>query len=1166
MRRLKPRLPQFAALLLLGVAAPAQTNVASVTGILTDTTGAVVPGAVSRAIWLKTAEVLSQHSKTAEVPMNPRKHPVVRSVFFISVALTSCLVVGKGQTITGRISGAVKDSSNAVVPGATVTITNEATQIARAATTDDEGFYVVTNLPPGSYAVAVERAGFKKVLTNGNALVADGRLTVDATLEAGTVSETVTVTAGAGETVNTTSGEIARVVDGEQVQNLALNGRNFLQLATLIPGAPLLDFDAIAQTTGGGGTIAVNGGRSDSNNLTVDGGFNLLKANNSAPGNNVGVDFIQEVKIQTSNFSAEHGRQSGAAINVTTRGGGNQLHGSLFEFLRNDKLDARNFFATGVRKLRFNDFGYSVGGPIVKNKFFFFGGQEWKYIRRTLDPARRTLPTSADLRGDFSFRLRGADGVVGTADDGALRDPAKTGTCSTTNRTACFPGNIIPPDRITPDGRALANAYRAMSGLASSYQDTPTANNAVYELSSPFDFRQDIVRLDYKFNAAHNISGRYLHDHSLIQNVTQPPSLITDRPRPTYSGLLSHTWMIKPTLINEARFNISNVFLDNIPVGDLWRRDTYGFVFRQLFDDGRYNAGIPDVTLNGFASLTGPSGANSADAYDSAVTDTLTLASGAHTVKAGVVYTRTVNNQVGVVTSFYTGTAVFQTAGNNLTTNNSIADMLLGNFRTYSEVSAPPLTPYRSTQVDAFVSDNWKLHPRLGIEFGARYVYLGALYSLNDNLATFDALRYDPARAVVVNRDGTLVADSGDPLNGLVKAGVDGPRGNFESPHRVAPRLSFAYAPFGNSRTAVRGGFGMFYNVWRGDITQRTSENPPFSQQAQYENQNLSALSRAALVPYGALLTADPRLVPTYTMNFSLSVQQELPRGVFVEAAYVGNQGRHLLRRPDINQPPFEALRANFALPAAQRAATNFLRPFKGYSAIQQYSSDSNSNYNALQLHATKRKGQFVFTTSYTWSKVLTDASGFDEAPEDFQNRRYNYGPASYDRRHVFVATYTYSFPRWRRWGRVADAALSLWEASGITRFQSGNQFTVTGNTAIGTRRADYIGGEIELPGGERTVDRWFNTEAFAVAPESRLGTAGVRNVLGPGLQLWDLSLRKRFALTERWRLQFQADCFNLFNKANFLNVATTITGAEYGTITSAAPGRNIQLALRLTF
>jgi hypothetical protein len=1087
----------------------------------------------------------------------------------LALAFAGALSLGSvhAQSVTGRISGSVRDSSNSVVPGAIVTVTNQATRIFRTARTDDAGFYVITNLPPGDYAVAVELSGFKTFVTSGNVLVADGRLTVDATLQAGEVTETVTVTAAAGETVNTTSGEIARVVDGEQAQSLALNGRNFLQLVTLVPGAPLLDFDAIAQTTGGGGTIAVNGSRGDSNNLTVDGGFNLLKANNSAPANNVGVDFIQEVKIHTSNFSAEHGRQSGAAINVTTRSGGNQLHGSLFEFLRNDRLDARNFFATSVRKLRFNDFGYSVGGPIIKNKFFFFGGQEWKYIRRTLDPARRTLPTLADLRGDFSFRLRGADGIAGTADDGALRDPARTGTCSAANRTACFPGNIIPSERITADGHALARVYEAMTRLASVYTDTPTANNTTYESSSPFDFRQDIIRLDYRASATHNLSGRYLHDHSLIQNVTQPPSLITDRPRPTYSGMLTHTWTIRPALLNEARYNISNVFLDNVPVGDLWRRDTYGFVYKQLFEDGRYNAGIPDVTLNGFASLTGPSGANSANAYDSAITDTLTWVRAAHTVKTGFTYTRSINNQIGVVTSFYTGTVAFNQTGNPNSTGNAIADMLLGNFRTYSELSAPPPTPYRSTQVDAFVSDNWKLQRRLSIEYGARFTYLGALYSLNDNLATFDALRYDPARAVTVNRDGTLVANAGDPLNGMVKAGVDGaPRGNFESPFRIAPRFSFAYAPFDNNRTALRGGFGIFHNVWRGDITQRTSENPPFTQQAQYENQNLSALSRPALVPYGALLTADPRLVPSYTMNFSLSLQQELPQGVFVEAAYVGSQGRHLLRRPDINQPAFEDLRANTELPAAGRAATNFLRPFKGYSAIQQYTADANSNYNALQLHATKRKGALVFTTSYTWSKALTDASGFDEGPEDYQNRRYNHGPASYDRRHVFVTTYTYRVPRLQKWGRFADAALSLWEASGITRFQSGNQFTVTGNTAIGARRADYLGGEIELPGDERTVDRWFNTEAFAAAPESRRGTAGVRSVKGPGLQLWDLSLRKSFALTGTRRIQFQADFFNLFNKANFLNVATTVTSDDFGTITSAAPARNIQLALRLSF
>ena len=1080
-------------------------------------------------------------------------------------ALALCLDVD-AQSVTGRISGTVRDASKAFISGATVTVINEATQIARMAPTDEDGFYVVTNLPPGSYTIAIECAGFKKVLTSGNALVADGRATVDVLLEAGQVNETVTVTAEAGETVNTTSGEIARVVDGQQVQNLALNGRNFLQLATLVPGAPLLDFDAIAPTTTNIGVIAVNGSRRDANNMTVDGGFNLLKANNSVPSNNVGVDFIQEVRIQTSNFSAEHGRQSGAAINVITRSGGNQLHGSVFEFLRNDKLDARNFFATNVRKLRFNNYGYSVGGPIIKNKLFFFGGQEWKSIRRTLDPARRTMPTSADLRGDFSFRLRGADGIVGTADDGALRDPAKTGTCSTVNRAACFPGNIIPPDRITADGRALAKAYEAMARLASLYIDTPTANNAIYELSSPFDFRQDIIRLDSKFNAAHSLAARYLHDKSDIQNVTTPPALVTFSPRPTYSGMLQHTWTIRPTLINEARYNISNVFFDNIPVGDLWRRDTYGFVFKQLYEDGRYNAGIPDVTLTGFAALTGPSGASSADAYDNAVTDTLTWVRAAHTVKTGAVYTRTINNQIGVATSTYTGTVVFQTAGNSNTTNNTIADMLLGNFRAYSEVSARPPTPYRSTQVDAFVSDNWKLGRRLSVEFGARYAYMGALYSRNNNLSTFDSLRYNPARAVTVNRDGTLVANTGDLLNGLVRAGEDGPRGNFESAHRIAPRFSFAYAPFDDNRTAVRGGFGLFNDIWRGAITVQTSENPPFSQQAQNENQNLSALNRAALVPYGALITSDPRLAPAYAMNFSLSAQRELPQGVFVEVAYVGNLGRHLLRRPDINQPSFEDLRANAAQPAAQRAATNFLRPFKGFSAIQQFSSDSNSNYNALQLHATKRKGKSVFTVSYTWSKTLTDASGLEEAPEDFRNRRYNYGPASFDRRHIFVMTYTYSFPRLRRWGKVADTALSLWEASGITRFQSGNQFTVTGDTAIGARRADYLGGVIEAPKDERTVNRWFNTAAFAVAPESRLGTAGVRNVPRPSLQLWDLSLRKRFALTERRRLQFQADFFNLFNKANFLNVNTNVSNPDYGAITSAAPGRNIQFALRLTF
>ena len=287
------------------------------------------------------------------------------------LSILSLVSVANAQVSVGQISGTVTDAAGAAVPGTTVMVTSEATNAERTVTTDENGFYVVTNLPVGSYNVAAERQSFKRALKTNYNLTADARLTVDFALEPGEVTETVEVTANVGETVNTTSGELARVIDGEQVTNLALNGRNYIQLASLIPGAPLTEanqFDPVAQTTELSAEQSVNGNRGRSNNLTVDGGFNL-SSNRTSQVHNVGIDFIQEVKIQTSNFSSEYGRQSGAAINVTTRAGGNRFSGSAFEFLRNDKLDARNFFSPTRRKLRFNDFGYSFGGPIIKDKF-----------------------------------------------------------------------------------------------------------------------------------------------------------------------------------------------------------------------------------------------------------------------------------------------------------------------------------------------------------------------------------------------------------------------------------------------------------------------------------------------------------------------------------------------------------------------------------------------------------------------------------------------------------------------------------------------------------------------------------------------------------------------------------------------------------------------------
>ena len=319
--------------------------------------------------------------------------------------LASGVVQVQGQTIFGRISGAVKDSNGSAVPNANVTITNVATNLVRTVTTDEDGFYTATNLPVGTYTILVARDGFKRAQQAGIVVAADARLTQDITLEVGQLTETVQVTSGVGETVNTTSGEIARVVDQRQVQNLALNGRNYMQLVTLIPGAVILDEDQLALTTSLSiSQASVNGNRPNYNSLSVDGGFNMDSGSNNSQVNNVGIDFVQEVKISASNFSAEYGRNAGAAINIVTRGGGNTYHGAAFEFLRNDTLDARNFFSPVKAKLRFNNFGWNFNGPIKKDKLFFFVGQEYKRIRQDTAPVKRSLPTRAERLGDFSAR------------------------------------------------------------------------------------------------------------------------------------------------------------------------------------------------------------------------------------------------------------------------------------------------------------------------------------------------------------------------------------------------------------------------------------------------------------------------------------------------------------------------------------------------------------------------------------------------------------------------------------------------------------------------------------------------------------------------------------------------------------------------------------------
>ncbi|PYS71934.1 MAG: TonB-dependent receptor, partial [Acidobacteria bacterium] len=425
-----------------------------------------------------------------------------------------------------------------------------------------------------------------------------------------------------------------------------------------------------------------------------------------------------------------------------------------------------------------------------------------------------------------------------------------------------------------------------------------------------------------------------------------------------------------------------------------------------------------------------------------------------------------------------------------------------------------------------------------------------------------------------IGRVGTSAA-----ILALVPAGA--PRGFYKPANRIAPRFGFAYDPWGNGKTSIRGGFGMYYDKVEGNLIFSQVNLPPFISTPQFENGNLSNISGgtpSALAPLAGISAIDPNLKIAYSMNYSIGVQRELPRGFFVEASYVGNQGRHLIRQPDLNAIPFDALVAN--VPPGPNANLNTLRRYKGYTSIAYRLSDATSTYNGLQLYAVKRKGDLELTAAYTWSRNLTDTSGNGDGldvGEDPFNRHYNYGPASFDRRHIFVTTYDYHIPFLRGKKGVEGALLSGWEVSGITRFQSGAYFTPTGSTAIGTRRADYIGGPVLLskPG----PDGWVNPAVFAPAPLGRRGNAPVGIVQGPNLQTWDFSMRKQFRLTERFNLRFQADMFNAFNRANFRSpdvgfgtCLVTSTSAcapsngAFGKISSTGPARNIQFGLKLNF
>jgi hypothetical protein len=1136
------------------------------------------------------------------------------SILLVAVTLVLAVPAMHAQSSFGQISGTITDPSGAAVAEASITITSTNTQAKRTLTSDENGNYIATNLPIGDYSISVTKTGFRTAQQAGVSISADAKVTSNFALPIGQTTEVIQVEGGAIESLNTTSGELARVIDSKQVDNLALNGRNYTQLLTLVPGAVVTNPDIFSVTTSLASTNqTINGNRSDTGNLTVDGAYNQVAGSNGSLMNNVGPDFIGEVKINTSNASAEYGRTSGPTFNIVTKSGTNQFHGGAFEFLRNNTLDATNYIARQKTQLIYNDFGFFVGGPIIRDKLFFFVGEEWKRLRQQAIAQQFTVPTTAMLNGDFSALLSGPNPTQ-------LYRPG-TSTPIPNNNIASL---------ITPDGRAIANVYKTITAAGLSFRDGGVpSNNLTLAPSNPLNFHQDLIRFDYVINQKHSLFGRWIHDQNTLIDPygtfsnTNPNVLNTTpttRNRPGQSYLLSETWSIHPNLINQATVNTSWAAQRIPPFGNNWKRETFGFQYTKLYPNaGRYPNGIPIVNITNYAPFQGPNFSLLSPSTDIQVADNITWIKGSHAFKFGGAYIRDRVDQNS--RSNYTGTATFNSspttsncrAASGNTTCYALADAFLGNFQTYSEASADPVGHFRFNQVEWFAQDSWKATRKLSLELGVRWQWISPFYTQGNNIANFDASVYNPSKAVTVLPNGKIDPNSGNPYNGLVRAGngvpsdqairvpnvntaifplipAGAPRGLYKMNGAFGPRVGFAYAA--NNDTVIRGGAGLFYYRPQGNLIFSQLSLPPFLSNTQFDTGNLGTLTSGTANntgTQGTISAIDPTNHNPYTLQYSLGVQRQLPKSVLFEINYVGNVAHHQLRQPNINFPDLAPVVANVAA-GSPISSTNYFNPYKGFTVINSNRFDSNYNYNALQAFASKRAGIVTFTLAYTYSKALGDSNGNNNGNtstlENWRDLSYNYGPLTNDRRHAFVSSFVIQAPDFKGHSFIVREAVGSWQISGVARLQSGGYYSVqaTSSLGLGTVRADIVPGLKIYGNGHAGQNGYLNTAvttlnpgtssavtargAFSPTPKTvaRFGNSGSGTIVGPGLAQTDATLSKFFPVTERVRVKFQADFFNILNRTNFSGLNLNASNTTFGTVSGAYPPRQMQLGLKVLF
>jgi len=1120
-----------------------------------------------------------------------------RAIFVLCCALLlalSCSSTLQAQVTTASVRGTVTDEQKAALAGAEVTITNVGTSYTRSMQTGTDGEYDFPDLPLGTYRIHVTHAGFKSETQTGVELHVNDSSVVNIALKVGAVNETVTVEASP-VAVETTNGELTGLIGASQVAELPLNGRNFMQLVTLMPGVSAAEaFSTREKGIKGASDLSISGSPSNGNQWLVDG------ANNNDTGSQRTIlvypstESIEEFKIERNAYGAEFGLMSGATVNLVTKSGKNDFHGSVFYSGRNDKLDAYDTLlkagcpTCAKNKLRENDFGYTASGPIKKDKIFFFWSEEWN---RKIEGLVRTshVPGLAERTGDFSQ-------VAGCSffPSGGLKDPnpGDPGGPFTVGAGGPNKPDVIPQSRLTTQALLLMTQYPAPT------LSDPCANlNWTHSLNTPSPWREENIRGDVNLSKTLTLMLKYTQDAWTLGPPSagfgwgnNPLGVIDeswDQPSRIAAARLSKT--IGSSAVNDFQFSYSANRITINPT-NLALEQKINDAIPWFFPTSgkRYGDKGPSAWFSGWGNAHLPSvwtiapWANAQDLYT--VQDDFSIVKGRHTLKFGGIYSRNSKNEQTPNAEFggIFGAAGYQGDGNNKT-GYDVADMELKNMAiVMNEASNITINDIRWQNTEFYAADNWRVNSRLTVNYGVRYSLLPNPYFADDLYTSFNPAAYS---AALGNATCNGLLYSPGLKSNPCPAGTGGTPGPNRAlwnnnNHMFAPRLSFAWDPTGKGKWAIRAGGGQFFNRDRLFALQIGGTNPPFVGNFTDPNGRFldslnvpTAAGSAFSTGLGnASIGSETSNQMPNSWQYNVTVQHELWKDARLEVGYVANRNMHWEIRSDVNGvAPTDRLNY-FQCQNVSGCSRSSFRPFgplKGNSSLTYYSHSGQSSYDSLQmLFQSRFHRNSSFQFAYTWSKLISDTQLIDTPNSnfDFYNPGAQRGPDQLNRPHIFTANWIYNLPALDQQNRFVKNALGAWEISSIISVATGPSMTgITGNAPIGDLSGTGGGGN-EVPmrvAGQgcraNTGDsrQWFNPNMFTLNgfQIGKKGSEGFGVCSGPGNNSVDLSFRKNFKLTERVKMQFQMDFFNLFNHPQYL--ASSIGGnGEFGVNFNGPPSQ----------